>query len=293
MCLRLRPKKQTAMGFIPILIALAAIMIPLSIDGFTPGLTLFTREGYFGKASHPAARSTFVHDRNLARIVLAQEKNDGVSPAKQVETLLKNAGDRSDPGIQKIELSAKNIADMIDETFVKGCMDLARGYVDVLKLMIVSTKAAYSLGINFNALTDTLSAKKASAANRELMKEEIELRSSWLSAIYLTLNRISYQNVMIEPSEVHSGDSILSGISSQNKDYYDIIIEEIIDSGDGISVSNLSVDRFLHFSDSETDPMQKAIVSQSIRVIILTLLVIEEETKCIPATPRPPIPGAN
>jgi len=194
--------------------------------------------------------------------------------------------DKSD-SFEKIELTPDNIAKMIDVTFVKGCMDLAQGYVDVLKLMIVSTQAAYTNGISFIDLEMRVNAIKESVANRPLMPEEIELRSAWMSVIYLTLSMIGYQQETVL-------SDLTDGIRQETSHRFKVIVQDIIETGkDKVSVSDLKVEQFRSHANSESDPLQKAILSQSIRVILLTLLVVEEETKCIPATPRPPIPGAN
>ena len=92
----------------------------------------------------------------------------------------------------KPSLTAPMVAEMVETTFVNACMQLSSGYVDVLKLFIVAAKAGYELGLTIPQLQLELSSCKSQSAGRPLLAEEVELRSVWISLVYLTLERVSH-----------------------------------------------------------------------------------------------------
>ena len=86
-------------------------------------------------------------------------------------------------------LDTSAVADMLEASFVRACMDLATGLVDTLKLFASAVKAGYARGVPVPVLEDTLGTVARQTAGRPLMDEEAELRSAWISLVYLTLER--------------------------------------------------------------------------------------------------------
>ena len=95
-------------------------------------------------------------------------------------------------------------------TFVNACMQLATGYVDTLKLFIAAALTAYERGFTVNALSLELAQCPTQTAGRPLMQEEVELRSVWLSLVYLTLANVRHESEASEsvgasvPAEIRS-----------------------------------------------------------------------------------------
>ena len=77
----------------------------------------------------------------------------------------------------KPKLTLKQVAELVETTFVRSCMDLATGQIDSLKLFIVAAKAGFEIGAAMSALELALSLCEHQTANRDLLPEEIELRS--------------------------------------------------------------------------------------------------------------------
>mmetsp|Transcript_19525 Transcript_19525/g.29543 ORF Transcript_19525/g.29543 Transcript_19525/m.29543 type:complete len:283 (+) Transcript_19525:103-951(+) len=211
---------------------------------------------------------------------------------QKVKKIASDSGDNLSANqlVKMEELKPSDIAEMIEVTFVKACMDLAKGYVDVLKLMIVAIKAAYTSGLPFSKINGLVHAVEHSSANRALMKEEVDLRSTWICVVYLTLSQMG-----CEPNNGLSTLQACEGIGEDSIKKFSPIIKNIVEAATGrITVEGLSVDQFKNDIMGDEDPLAKAIMAHSIRVAILTLLVAEEEQKCSSSsTPRPRIPGTD
>ena len=102
------------------------------------------------------------------------------------------------PGIDPTQLpdasTAAGVAQILEVTFVNACMQLATGYVDTLKLFIAAALTAYERGFTVNALSLELAQCPTQTAGRPLMQEEVELRSVWLSLVYLTLANVRHES---------------------------------------------------------------------------------------------------
>ena len=166
-------------------------------------------------------------------------------------------------------------------------------YVDVLKLFLVATRAAYQKKIPLPQLIDLVSACPIQTANRPLSDQEIEVRSMWLNLGYLTLSTLE------QMEHTTSGEKISFDwdmeISSAVQDQYSIAAQGAIkrERGEGVEGAEVSL--------SDNDPLQAAIYKTNLRVIDLTLTVVKEERLANESSgldgdgvgpPRPNIPGA-
>jgi len=184
-------------------------------------------------------------------------------------------------------LSLDKISEMIDTSFVNACMQLAQGYVDVLKLLIVAVKSGYEIGVSPSELIKKIDAVPNKAAGRDLMPEEIELRNTWIQVVYFVLKESKHRSndekawssideVVIAPFRLKY--SILKTRKDNGQDSY---VDDLIDSEDGLK-----------------KPLDVAIATQSLRVMWYTLVILEEEERCQTdfarqdAPLKPPIPGA-
>ena len=95
------------------------------------------------------------------------------------------------------ELTPAKVAELIEVSFVNGVMQLAQGYVDVLKLFIAAVQAGYSLKLSPESLLEAVDACPEQSANRPLMDEEIKLRTTWIQVVYLVLDHVKYKDVTI------------------------------------------------------------------------------------------------
>ena len=194
---------------------------------------------------------------------------------------------------------------MLDVTFVNACLQLSKGYIDALKLFIVAAQTAYKMNISIESMLQTLAGDDddesfSKAANRNLVKEEILLRTVWIYLVYLTLESLhipknSDTNTIIDSDDDNEGSAsmALNDIKEMHKEYASCItknwkMENINEKTKFSIVSDLKVDDVIQnckINASNTsigdNTMIKAMLPQNIRVLILTLVVLEEEKLCL------------
>ena len=178
-----------------------------------------------------------------------------------------------------------------------------------------SYKAGYELSLPLSELHQLVVECPVNSANRELMAEEKELRYEWMVVVYDMLNALNPDSKVDTSGEGDNISRVSSGCISQ-------VIEAMLDiktelqneeatSGgkqdSTVALTNLTVQQAMERSpqlsklnESTTDPMQKALLTNDIRVALMTFRVLEEEKICMQDTaggmksssvPRPPIPG--
>jgi len=202
-------------------------------------------------------------------------------------------------------LTPAKIGELIEVTFVNGVMQLSQGFVDVLKLFIVATKAGYEQGMSMPALLREVEACPVQSANRPLMDEEEALRSSWMNVVYLLLERVGHGTddatvgaTVDEVARTKYGavvDTLADAKRRQEEEgaktdaTAPLTLDQIVAMGksSGISFDGLNLD----------DAMEKAIAQQCLKVMKVVFTVLEEERLCfdeggVGPAPRPPIPGA-
>lgn len=230
-----------------------------------------------------------------------EEEQDISSP----EDLNKEEKDTTENNKEEaIGLTSEKIAEMIEVSFVNACMQLAQGYVDVLKLFIVGAKAGYENGITIPILMEELSKCPVQSANRPLMEEEENLRSLWVNLVYLTLGVVKHSSDdltvvdTIDESTTSKYTMLVSSVVKAIKKSNDENINRKITSLSDVTQILGDDDDSIEISELQSsDAMQNAILGQSIKLIGLTMTVLEEEQICFESggqgtPPRPPIPGA-
>ena len=189
------------------------------------------------------------------------------------------------------ELTSDTVAEMMEVVFVNACLQLAQGYVDVLKLFIVAVKAGYELDMNPSAMIESVDSIPHQSAGRDLMPEEVRLRNTWIHVIHLVLETLKHEK------KVTMDDGTIAAIDVQVRDTFsaDLLADMKAqhDAGDAFHLEHW-LDKY--FFPKINDPVEKAIVSQSLRVIWFTHTVLGEERVCMEEKSglkaRPPIPGA-
>lgn len=185
------------------------------------------------------------------------------------------------------------IAEALEVSFVHACMQLRSGYVDVLKLFIAAAMSSYQLGFTIHEIQEALSTCPNESANRPLMAEELDLRETWYSLVYLTLSSLNHPTT--------NPEAIAGSIPSIIRDKYQALVERII-ANDAVSdtpvvsVEKLMSDDKLVGSPATMSVMERAILMQSLRVAALTLVVVREAFDAGSGEPlqppTPPIKGA-
>lgn len=154
-------------------------------------------------------------------------------------------------------------------------------------MFIATAMASYEFGYAIDDVRKALEDCPNQTANRPLMEEEVNLRFNWICLVYLMLMEIGHpcrRNFSIE--------TIPDDIRNSYKDIVDKVVKayEVDDQ--------LSMEQILAADTHSTtsSDIEKAIRSQSIRVVQLTPTVIMEALEARPggggAPPKPPIKGA-
>lgn len=183
------------------------------------------------------------------------------------------------------------IAEVLEVTFVHGCMQLASGYVDVLKLFIAASIASYEYGFPLSTIEEELTECKSNTANRPLMAEELTLRRNWYSLVYLTLAAMGHKT--------SANIDLAETVPQEIRDVYGETVERV-----GLAYrmeaesASMSVEELLNSSTdtSNLSELDRAILSQSLRVAVLTPVVVRESAEArggnVQQPPTPPIEGA-
>ncbi len=188
------------------------------------------------------------------------------------------------------------VAELLEVSFVHACMQLASGYVDVLKMFIASSIGAYEAGFSIDSILEELEHNKdlPNTANRPLMDEEKKLRRDWLCVIYLSLAAMDYQSPMGSTLAV---DVAKESIPDDIRERYG---EPVAKVGEAYKANNnqvMSVEDLVS-DGGDLSPLEKAVLMQSLKVSTLTPVVVEESKEARGSSsksqnpPTPPIEGA-
>lgn len=206
------------------------------------------------------------------------------------------------------ELSDATIAEMIEVSFVRSCLQLSQGYIDVLKLFIVAVKAGYERSLSLTALHALVKECRVESANRKLTSDEEKLRYEWMKMVYELLNALQYKrkeddilrdnsNTLVE-FEVgkrggEAGYKRISTIVQSMLTIQEQLVHEEVTSGGSqdatIAMTKLTVDEVMSRSTSlktldeslNTDPIGRAFLTNDVRVALVTFRVLEEERVCL------------
>ena len=196
-------------------------------------------------------------------------------------------------------LTLSKVAELVEATFVRACMDAARGDVTTLKLFIASAVGGYRLGVPLPALGSAVAACEAehSTAGRPLLPEEAELRTLWLSLVYLTLEA---EGEAAPPGGRGGGGGdggeaplAAASVDASARDEYSPLVEEVRRKVvGGAALGDFSVDDLVG-ADPQRTPLRAAVLANCVRVVFLTLGVLGDERAAGATTARPYIPGTG
>lgn len=208
------------------------------------------------------------------------------------------------------------IAALIERSFVAACLELASGHVDALKLFISAALTGYERGFPVPVLALELSNVATQSAGRPLMPEEDELRLTWLSVVYLTreaaqvcdgaLNHPNGGEEGLEGGVDHTDSNTPSGaIPEAVRARFQAFVADALDARIGEEGERATSWRptpmLLEEAQGKMNEVERAVLSHSIRVISLTLMVMDDVARANegiggksvppPPTARPFIPG--
>mmetsp|Transcript_1321 Transcript_1321/g.3473 ORF Transcript_1321/g.3473 Transcript_1321/m.3473 type:complete len:178 (-) Transcript_1321:80-613(-) len=167
-------------------------------------------------------------------------------------------------------------------------MALASGDVTTLKLFIAAAVGACRLGVSHPELIRILGECTSNTANRPLMPEELELRHTWISLVYLTLQIVEGK----EEGASHPGQTVSTAERKELLPFTEAVVLRV---GEGATLQSLSIEDIAPTPiDEPRTPMQTAILKQNMRLVFLTLMVLQEEAEAAGKTvARPFIPGTG
>lgn len=159
------------------------------------------------------------------------------------------------------ELNTPTIAELVETSFVRAVMDMSKGMVDTLKLFVAAVKAGYERSVPISEMEAALDAVERQTAGRPLLDEETELRSAWLSLVYLTLERRGVAS---------TSDAGALEVAPRVRDVYEAAIDSILLKREIASVEfkDLKLRELLPGDEAKArNPIERAILSQSLKLI--------------------------
>jgi hypothetical protein len=180
--------------------------------------------------------------------------------------------------------------------------------VDVLKLFIVSVKSALYPSSESSTISSRqqivtmVNACPVNTAGRPLELEEIQLRTTWIYAVALMLDHVAYDNMDSGHSGTRCVDDATDAVAEQVQSTYGPILTALAElkRNGGTLKTQEFVQQYKSVLPAtiHVDDVQLAIVSQTIKVLWYTLVVLDEErlandTTDVAQSPHPPIPRGN
>mmetsp|Transcript_17596 Transcript_17596/g.26491 ORF Transcript_17596/g.26491 Transcript_17596/m.26491 type:complete len:293 (+) Transcript_17596:80-958(+) len=222
--------------------------------------------------------------------------------------------------VEDEELTPETIAEMIEVSFIQSCLQLSQGYVDVLKLFIVAVKTGYETNLSLEELHQLVQDCPVNSAGRDLMKEELALRREWMMMVYemmkvLKVNENQAASDDDDAPQIDNDSQIrVAQVVESMLELQTVLKEEHEQSGGqqdvNVVLTTLSVESAMEklpsltqLLDSIENPVDKAFLTNDVRVALLTFKVLDEERVCLEdakgsrsvakgeTIPRPPIKG--
>ena len=158
----------------------------------------------------------------------------------------------------------------IESTFVQaaGGMNGANYEFGLLEF-VRAARDAFDEGIMVPALNLELSMCKQYTAGRPLQAEEIDLRTVWLSLVYLTFERVGYES---KSAGAFPGQSVAAELRQK---FYTFTYDVVNAKKQGYGLEKLKLEEVLQ-SDEEKTPMERAVLSQAMRICFLAIQAAEE-----------------
>ena len=163
----------------------------------------------------------------------------------------------------------------IEATFVQAASGMGgANYEFGLMEFIRATREAYDEGIMVPALNLELSMCQQYTAGRPLQPDEIDLRTVWLSLVYLTFERVGYES---QSAGTFPGQSVAADLRQK---FYTFTYDIVNAKKQGFDLAGLKLEEVLQSSDQERrTPMEQAVLSQAMRICYLAIEAAEEASQ--------------
>ena len=138
-------------------------------------------------------------------------------------------------------------------------------------------------------------------ANRPLAQEEVELRSLWLSLVYMTLQQVYHptRESAKDGDAAISAEAVAESVPSDIRQKFNTFVYDCVNARQGgWTLQTLKLEELVKRSGGDsagpdiTDPMEKAILGQSMRIVFLTQQCLDDAALASgKSVPKPNIPG--
>jgi hypothetical protein len=206
--------------------------------------------------------------------------------AKSINTSSTSSPDEeATPRVIEIEsLSQRQVVELIEFSFLQSCVALSKGVsIEPLKLFIIAVKVASKHGTSVIEVLGTLkelSSTSTTQRPRDIAEET--LRNTWIQAIYLMLAHLgdcTIQTKDIDDVVVNTYSPILEDLIAIQKSGLGLNTETFVERRrDILFPENAQGNQNLLLIEQEQiNPIQFAIVSQTIKLLFYTVLVDAED----------------
>jgi len=195
--------------------------------------------------------------------------------------------DDDDEQFMQIEsLSSNQVIELIEMSFFQSCFALSKGDLEPLKLFIVAVKTATNIydGESASEIAQKVNAQMPSM--RPLEPEEQELRDTWIRAIYLMLGHVVPDFVDNDNDDdvvAQTYRPILSDLVAIHQSGLGLNVHQFVSTRKDILLPKQKSNRNpLVLEDgpediNDEDALQLAVVTQTVKVLFTTLVVLEDE----------------
>jgi len=147
--------------------------------------------------------------------------------------------------------------------FLLYAQGVQAGYVAALTTFIQAASTAYRQGYTLEALNLELTADQKRTGNPQidelilLNDDEVQIRSTWLVLVYMTLDRTRPRNLDQPPLEREGLNDLVNGVIESHQR--------------GYTIETLKFELMFETSGTQRTPGEVAIFSQWMRIVFLTL----------------------
>jgi len=161
---------------------------------------------------------------------------------------------------ESFTLNGQSVAQLIEAAFVPAVMGVSRGDVTELKLFVAAARAGYERNLTVSALGETMRALPVQTAGRPLAPEEDDLRTLWLSLIFMAL-----------------GDACALIPTNIYQEHHNFVKRLLEAKAAARPLSELSVEEVAgNAATGARTAIQTAVLQQSMRIVYTTVDVLAD-----------------
>jgi len=203
-----------------------------------------------------------------------------------------NSDEEEEPQFIEIEsLTASQVTELIELVFFQACYALSKGDLEPLRLFCVAvTTAAIKKFPTASANALIQMVNDLPPSTRPLEPQEVDLRATWIKAIYLVMGHVldDFENSDDEVAATYG--PILIDLVAIHKTGMGLNANKFVESRRDILLPETTAANPLALEEDDVvDPLQLAVVTQTINVLFTTLLVLEQEESDVPEEINEPI----